>query len=111
MLADSRFRIERIAESHATTAEEELQPDLLEERMRPPFLFVRAIAEAAGKLREVVLRVAQVNRVIGAASRGVLGHLGRVLGSVGVANENSAGYSHDGKAVKGSATQIFEAVG
>ncbi len=45
MLIESGFRIDRVAESHAPEEEEAMQPDLLEERMRPPFLFVRAIAE------------------------------------------------------------------
>ena len=70
-----------------------------------------ALTEAAGKLREVVLRVAQLNRVIGAVSGGVLGHLGQVLASVGVAGENATGYRVDGKAVAGVPPQIFEAVG
>ena len=45
MLIDSGFRIDRVAESHAPEEEEALDPELLEERMRPPFLFVRAIAD------------------------------------------------------------------
>ena len=45
MLTDSGFRIDRVAESHAPEEEEAMQPDLIEERQRPPFLFVRAIAE------------------------------------------------------------------
>ncbi len=45
MLTDSGFRIDRVSESHAPEEEEAMHPDLLEERMRPPFLFVRAIAD------------------------------------------------------------------
>ena len=78
---------------------------------RVPRAQAAALKEAAAKLGEAVLRVARVNRVIGAVSRGVLGHLGRVLESVGAASENSPGYSVDGKAVTVSQTQIFEAVG
>lgn len=45
MLVESGFRIDRISEAHATPEGEALDPGLLEERMRPPFLFVRAIAD------------------------------------------------------------------
>ena len=45
MLADSGFRIDKVSEAYATPEGEELDPDLLEERMRPPFLFVRATAD------------------------------------------------------------------
>jgi hypothetical protein len=45
MLVESGFRIDRISEPYATADGEALDPDLLEERMRPPFLFVRAIAD------------------------------------------------------------------
>ena len=45
MLVESGFRIDRISEAHATEEGEALDPGLLEERMRPPFLFVRAIAD------------------------------------------------------------------
>jgi hypothetical protein len=44
MLTESGFRIDRISEDHATPEGEVFEPGLLEERMRPPFLFVRAIA-------------------------------------------------------------------
>jgi 2-polyprenyl-3-methyl-5-hydroxy-6-metoxy-1,4-benzoquinol methylase len=45
MLSESGFRIDRISEAHATPEGETLDPGLLEERLRPPFLFVRAISE------------------------------------------------------------------
>lgn len=45
MLVESGFRIDRISEPYATAEGEALDPGLLEERMRPPFLFVRAIAD------------------------------------------------------------------
>jgi ubiquinone/menaquinone biosynthesis C-methylase UbiE len=45
ILADSGFRIDQGSEAHASPDNEALDPGLLEERMRPPFLFVRAIAE------------------------------------------------------------------
>ena len=45
MLVDSGFRIDQISESHASPEDEVLDSGLLEERIRPPFLFVRAIAE------------------------------------------------------------------
>ena len=45
MLVESGFRIDRISEAYATVEGEVLDPGLLVERMRPPFLFVRAIAD------------------------------------------------------------------
>ena len=45
MLVESGFRIDRISEVYATVEGEVLDPRLLAERMRPPFLFVRAIAD------------------------------------------------------------------
>jgi 2-polyprenyl-3-methyl-5-hydroxy-6-metoxy-1,4-benzoquinol methylase len=45
MLTKSGFRNDRISEDHASPESEALDPGLLEERMRPPFLFVRALAD------------------------------------------------------------------
>lgn len=45
MLVESGFRVDRISEPFATSEGEALDPGLLEERMRPPFLFVRAFAD------------------------------------------------------------------
>ena len=69
------------------------------------------LQEAAGKLRETIGRVAKVNRMTGAVSRGVLGHLGWVLKAVSPGREDPAGYCGDGAPMAGSATQIFETVG
>ena len=41
-LIDTGFRITRMLEPHATEAAELTRPDLIEERMRPPFLFISA---------------------------------------------------------------------
>ena len=41
-LVETGFRITRMLEPHATEAAEQARPDLLEERMRPPFLFIAA---------------------------------------------------------------------
>ncbi|MDA1297740.1 MAG: class I SAM-dependent methyltransferase [Chloroflexi bacterium] len=45
-LIDSGFRIARVLEPHAVEEAERARPELLEERMRPPFLFVAAEASA-----------------------------------------------------------------
>jgi SAM-dependent methyltransferase len=45
IVADSGFRIDRVSEPFATPEGEKLDPELLEERIRPPFLFVRATAD------------------------------------------------------------------
>jgi ubiquinone/menaquinone biosynthesis C-methylase UbiE len=45
VLVDSGFRIDQVSEAYATAESEKLDPSLLEERIRPPFLFMRAIAE------------------------------------------------------------------
>lgn len=44
-LIELGFRIDRVEESHAPDKEEARDPELLEERQRPPFLFFRAIAD------------------------------------------------------------------
>jgi hypothetical protein len=41
-LVDTGFRITRMLEPHATEAAEQVRPELLDERMRPPFLFIAA---------------------------------------------------------------------
>ena len=45
LLVDAGFRIRRVLEPHAVEAAEEARPDLLEERVRPPFLLVAATAD------------------------------------------------------------------
>ena len=70
-----------------------------------------ALREAGVKLRAAVARVARINRVVGATTRGVLGHLERVLASVGEANTPRTGYRDDGTAVTGTSTTIFETLG
>ncbi len=45
VLVDSGFSIDRVSEAYATPEGEKLDPDLAEERISPPFLFVRTIAE------------------------------------------------------------------
>jgi len=45
VLAESGFRIDRVSEDHASEENEALDPQLLQERLRPSFLFVRAIAD------------------------------------------------------------------
>jgi len=45
VLFESGFSIDRASESYATPEGEKLYPDLVEERIRLPFLFARAISE------------------------------------------------------------------
>jgi len=71
----------------------------------------RLLVEAAAKLRDTVARVARVNRVISATSRGVLDHLGRVLTSVSPACDGRSGYKGDGRTAPGCSVRIFDAVG
>ena len=70
-----------------------------------------ALEETAGKLRDTIRCVARVNRVIGAASRAVAGHLGHVLGSVSPVRPETGGYHADGAPSVGAETRIFETLG
>ena len=71
----------------------------------------RRLREAADKLREAVSRVARVHRVVGSASRAVVGHLQHVFAAMTPAQEQPAAYADDGGAVRASDTRIFETVG
>lgn len=69
------------------------------------------LIDAAHALRDVVFKVQQVNRVAGAVSRDLLGHLKWVFASVAPKDEKPSTYSGDGAAVPSAGAQVFEAVG
>ena len=69
------------------------------------------LLDAAGSLRKVMSRVAQVNRIAGAVSREILNHLKWVFASVRPAEGRPVGYSGDGAVVGSSQSRIFETVG
>ena len=69
------------------------------------------LVDAAHALRDLVFRVQRTNRIAGAVSRDVLGHLHWVLASVAPRCEKSVGYSGEGAVVTVTGTQVFEAVG
>jgi hypothetical protein len=65
----------------------------------------------AGKLRGVVSRLAQANRVAGVVSREIVNHLRWVFASVRPAGGQPVAYAGDGALVGPSEARIFEAVG
>lgn len=70
-----------------------------------------ALAGAGARLRGVMIRVAQANRVASEICRGVLGHLSEVFKSAMSSAGESAGYSNRGGAVASRESRIIEAVG
>ncbi len=68
------------------------------------------IGEADG-LRQAVIRVAQFNRVVGAASRELLHHLQWVMASVRPAAEKYFAYGNKGDGVAETGGRILEVVG
>jgi len=69
------------------------------------------LLDVARGLRDVIARVAQANRVAGAVSREILGHLAWVFSSVRPVGEKAVGYSGRGGTVGPAGTRIFETVG
>ena len=69
------------------------------------------LSEISCKLREMVSRVAQANRIAGVTTREILNHLKWVLDSVKPKDEQPAGYDGDGTAIPASGNKIFETVG
>lgn len=70
-----------------------------------------SLLDAAEKLRNVMSRVAQANRVAGAISREIVGHLKWVFASVKPQDEKPTGYSGDGALVAATDNRIFNAIG
>lgn len=70
-----------------------------------------ALQQAAQKLRSIVTKLAQANRVAGAISREVLTHLEWVFASVRPAGGRALAYSGSGAPVAANDTRIFETVG
>lgn len=69
------------------------------------------LLDVARGLRDVIAQVAQANRVAGAISREILGHLTWVFSSVRPAGEKAVVYSGRGGTVGPAETRIFETVG
>jgi hypothetical protein len=78
---------------------------------RLPVLHREALMGEADSLRRCVGRVAQINRVVDAASREVLHHLQWVMASVGPADEKSLGYGNHGSGVPPTGSRILEVIG
>lgn len=70
-----------------------------------------ALTDAAGRLREVVAKVTQANRVAGAVSREILNHMKWVFSAVRPRDAEPVGYSGDGALVGPADHRIFETVG
>jgi hypothetical protein len=69
------------------------------------------VMNAAGRLRSVVTRVAQANRIAGAASRELLNHLHWVFAAVKPRDGQPSAYSGAGAMVAASGTYFVDAVG
>jgi len=69
------------------------------------------LQQAAQRLRGIIAKVAQANRVAGAISREVLTHLEWVFASVRPASEQPFVYSVNGQAPLANDARIFETVG
>ena len=69
------------------------------------------LQQAAQKLREIIAKVAQANRVAGTISREVLTHLEWVFASVRPASDQPLVYSIDGRPPVEHDARIFETVG
>jgi hypothetical protein len=69
------------------------------------------LLDVARGLRDVIAQVAQANRVAGAVSREILGHLTWVFSSVRPAGDKAVVYSGRGATVGSAETRIFETVG
>jgi len=70
-----------------------------------------ALQQAAQKLREIIAKVAQANRVAGAIAREVLTHLEWVFASVRPASDQPLVYSINGQPPVEHDARIFETVG
>ena len=69
------------------------------------------LQDAAGKVRERALKVAQTNRVAGVVAREITNHLKWVFASVRPEGDSPVGYAGDGALVTASSTKILETVG
>jgi hypothetical protein len=64
-----------------------------------------------GRLRETMAQVARVNRVAGAVSCGILGHLKAIFDSVTALAGKPQGYSGTGRAIGVCGARLIETVG
>jgi len=69
------------------------------------------LKSVAGKLREALSQVVRLNRLAGAISARVLGHLKAVFDSVATDGDRSVGYSGSGRPVTVRDSRLLEAVG
>lgn len=70
-----------------------------------------ALTAAAERLRDIMHKVAQSNRVAGTACREVINHMKWVFASVRPKEDTPVGYAGDGALVGTNSTKIFEATG
>ncbi len=78
---------------------------------RLPAASARSLRTAADQLLHVMHKVAQSNRVAGAACREIVNHMKWVFGAVRPAADAPVGYAGDGALVGPTPTKIFEAMG
>jgi len=71
----------------------------------------RRLRAKADQLAQVMHRVAQSNRVAGAACREIVNHMKWVFAAVRPAADAPVGYAGDGALVGPTSTKIFEAIG
>jgi hypothetical protein len=69
------------------------------------------VRQAAERLRPVLARVAQANRLAGFIARGIAQHLSGVLQAVGPRPKAGPAYGGDGTATRPSGALLFEATG
>ena len=71
----------------------------------------QSLMASAEKLREIMHKVAQSNRVAGVACREVINHMKWVFASVRPKEDAPIGYAGNGTLVGSSSTKLFEATG